>query len=103
MPPPDPSNPQAKLILQQMAATMFNTLAPALENMFRQAVNAGQQSVSPAGRPVEVNRREGKQVTTTPQLLAELNDNILELIEELKETNDLADEQLKATPRRRRG
>lgn len=100
MPQPEP-NPQAKVVLQQMAAAMFQALAPALEHMFQQAVNAGQQNMSPAGRVVEVQRRRGKQQTTSPQLLAELNDNIVDLITELQRTNELADEQLDNAPRKR--
>lgn len=104
MPPPDPMNdPKAKAVMQQMAAELFNLLGPALGNVFQQAMNTMQQNLSPSGRVVEVQRRSGVQKTTSPQLLAELNDNMGDLIAELKRTNELAEEQLEDAPRRRRG
>lgn len=52
--------------------------------------------LKPGGRPVQVPRRHLPQQpvclqnTTTPQLLAELNDNLIDLITELQISNNLA-------------
>ena len=108
MSPPDPreviSDPRFKVGAQHLAGEVFRVLGPALDQMFQQAMAAMQQNLSPAGRVVEVRRKRGMQQTTSPQLLAELNDNMMDLIEELKRTNELAEEQLEedAAPRRRR-
>lgn len=70
--------------------------------------------LTPGGRVVQVPRRHAPEQatmmlqTTTPQLLAELNDNLIDLIIELQRSNDLAQidmgisEQLIPTKRRRR-
>ncbi len=106
MPPPDPAqvfnDPRFKAVTQQFAAEVFKTLGPALGQMFQQVLGAVNQNMSPAGRVIEVQRKRGRQQTTSPQLLAELNDNMEELIEELKKTNELAEESLDAAPRKRR-
>lgn len=71
--------------------------------------------LAPGGRPVQVPRRHAPapasmlMQTTTPQLLAELNDNLIDLIIELQRSNDLAqvdmgvtDEMIPTKRRRRR-
>jgi hypothetical protein len=104
MPPPDPvPEAKARVVMEQMAAELFRLLGPALGQMYQQTMAAMQSTLSPAGRVVEVKRRRGIEQTTSPQLLAELNDNMEELIAELRKTNELAEESLEdAAPRRRR-
>lgn len=63
--------------------------------------------IRPGGRVVEVVRRNTenqavRQPTTTPQLLAELNDNLIDLVDELRHSNDLAEGLRPRVKRRRR-
>ena len=89
--------------MSQMAAELFRLLGPALGQMYQQTMAAMQSTLSPAGRVVEVKRRSGVQQTTSPQLLAELNDNMADLIAELRRTNELAEESFDTVaPRSRR-
>ena len=79
-----------------------------LQGLVQQSIAQLEKSISPAGRPVAVSRRREDgasetQHTTTPQLLAELNDRIRDLTDELYEANRLVRIQLKdAEPRARR-
>jgi hypothetical protein len=63
--------------------------------------------IRPGGRAVEVIRRDAhnrptRQSITTPQLLTELNDNLVDLIDELQRSNDLAEGLRARAPRRKR-
>lgn len=67
-----------------------------LEQMFAQF----KEALAPQNRVVPVVRRDEQnnpvhQQTTSPQLLAELNDNIVDLITELQIANDMAEEMRK--------
>jgi hypothetical protein len=100
MPPPN-SGVAADPRIQELLAEIGNIMGARLHAHLQQ-VNA---TISPAGRPVDVLRRDENnknivQQTTTPQLLAELNDNLQDLIAEIQYANDKADGSSK--PRRRR-
>lgn len=91
MPPESGSNgpdgflndPRVQVFGQKIAADVLQAIGPMLGQL------------AAGGRVVEVRRRDAenrvvKQPSTTPQLLAELNDNLVDLIDELRRSNDIA-------------
>ena len=101
--PSDPNfinNPHVQMFGRALADHINQTLA----GMLTQVMAKMEQNLSPAGRVVQVTRRDerGKAIevsTTTPQLLAELNDNITDLINTIQEEREAQEEPVR---RRRR-
>jgi len=96
------NDPRIQLFGQKIAQAVGSSVSEIIHHAVRQI----EQNISPAGRPVEVLRlsRNGQNIkkqTTTPQLLAELNDNIKELTEAIREANELVREQSYVRERRR--
>ena len=109
MPPPPnfSDSPAFKSFVDIVTQEMKQSLA----SLMQQSVARIEQSVSPAGRVVNVRRRDENnqprvEQSTTPQLLAELNDNLVDLVDTLAEANDLVRRQLDqvedVAPRRKR-
>lgn len=87
MPPSGPENflndPKIQVFGNWLAQEVLQKLKPVIGEL------------RPGGRPVIVSRRDRdhnpiKQETTTPQLLAELNDNLIDLVDELALSNSIA-------------
>jgi hypothetical protein len=113
MPPPNgfpnggvAGDPRVQELISEIGNMMGARLAAHL-----QQVNA---TITPAGRPVDVFRRDENnkpvtQTTTTPQMLAELNDNMDDLNDNVCDLIDAIDALRKGgareqrTRRRRRG
>lgn len=102
--------PQPNDILNDPRVQAFSQkIVSDVAQLMNQAMSHMQQSLSPAGRVVDVLRRSGAKKTTSPQLLAELNDNMMELnsnlaalIAELQRANDLGEDALDDEDRARK-
>ncbi|NDQ57322.1 MAG: hypothetical protein GZ088_09655 [Acidipila sp.] len=108
MPSPEDviADPRFQAVITGISARVGQSMAQMLQAHLQEVA----KTMGPAGRIVEVIRRDVDnrpipQQTSSPQLLAELNDNMTDLIAELQHMNDLVEQQSDAVapaPRRRK-
>jgi hypothetical protein len=85
--------------MQVFIQEITNHVGATLQGLVQQSIAQIEKTMSPSGRPVVVarlntDRNPENRHTTTPQLLAELNDNLIDLVDELRDANDLVRQQM---------